>query len=77
MYTRRELASMYNVSVNTMLKIIKRVGIHNPITKRVTPLEFEELKKAIGEPVNPILSEFAKRQGGKEFRTSPSDRSGH
>lgn len=53
MYTRKELAEMYNVCLKTMIKIIKQAGIERK-KSLITPLEFEKLKKAIGEPVNKV-----------------------
>lgn len=43
---------MYNVSESTIRRVLKRVGIVKHY-RLITPLEFEQLKAAIGEPSKP------------------------
>lgn len=50
MYTRRQLAHMYRCSVDTIRDRIRAAGITNK-GKLISPLEFERLKKILGEPL--------------------------
>lgn len=48
MSTRNELATAYNLHINTLAKRLKEIGI--PSRKRLTPKEIKLVFEELGEP---------------------------